>query len=440
MSRPIFVVDDESSIRETLRDVLQDEGYQATTFANPTDFFHALQASTPSLILLDIWLPGANGIEILGTIKQDYPEVPVIMMSGHAGIETAVQTIKLGAFDFLEKPVQLNALLDKVHHALNIETRGGPVGYVSDMSPEIIPRGAAGLPGEAISVVGSKQRTIGKDVVLNGTGLLSGRDTGMILTPLPEGSGILFRSLNGDTIQGHITSLENFHSILSGGGFAANSTVLSSGKARIRTVEHILAVLHMYEISNLLIRVDEEIPNIDGSALDFIKLVEEAGVVEQSAEAKRIVIQQRIVIGDETTDQKYLVAEPFDGFQIEMRINYPEPIGEESYNFSSVDNSFNKEIAPARSFNTLENIGMAQQMGKAGKGLINSHIILHGDKVINTELRFPDEFVRHKILDLIGDLYLLGAPVRGRFVANMTSHGYNQALARRIYESLQLSG
>jgi UDP-3-O-[3-hydroxymyristoyl] N-acetylglucosamine deacetylase len=97
------------------------------------------------------------------------------------------------------------------------------------------------------------------------------------------------------------------------------------------------------------------------------------------------------------------------------------------------------DIAPARSFNTFENIDMAQKQGMVGSGYLNSHIIIHDGKVINTQLLFPDEFVRHKILDLLGDLYLLGYGIRGRVVGNMTSHGLNQALAIKIHEILHPS-
>ena len=122
-----------------------------------------------------------------------------------------------------------------------------------------------------------------------------------------------------------------------------------------------------------------------------------------------------------------------------MRVDYPAPIGEQIFTFNPEKGSFAEEIAPARSFNTFENIEMAQRLGKVGSGYLNSHIIMYEGKVINTELRYPDEFVRHKILDLIGDLYLLGFSIRGRITANMTSHGYNQALVERMYQAIQSS-
>jgi UDP-3-O-[3-hydroxymyristoyl] N-acetylglucosamine deacetylase len=200
-----------------------------------------------------------------------------------------------------------------------------------------------------------------------------------------------------------------------------------------------MAVLSLYGITNVLIKVDDEIPNVDGSAKVFCDLIDEAGIEEQSAFTRVAVIRQKIGVGNETKHEKHLFAEPFDGFEISMRVDYPPPIGEQILTFNPEKGSFAKEIAPARSFNTFENIEMAQKLGKVGGGYLHSHIIMYDGKVINTVLRYPDEFVRHKILDLIGDLYLLGLHIRGRITANMTSHSYNQALVQRLYQAVQSS-
>jgi UDP-3-O-[3-hydroxymyristoyl] N-acetylglucosamine deacetylase len=192
----------------------------------------------------------------------------------------------------------------------------------------------------------------------------------------------------------------------------------------------------MMGITNASIKVNEEIPNVDGSAADFCRIISEAGIEEQSRPRKEIVIHRKIGIGNEVPSEKHLYAEPFDGFEVEMRVDYPAPIHEQKFRFNPAAQSFIREIAPARSFNTFSNIDMAQQQGMVGSGYLNSHIIIHDGKVINTKLNFPDEFVRHKILDLLGDLYLLGYGIRGRVVGNMTSHGLNQALAIKIHEAL----
>jgi UDP-3-O-[3-hydroxymyristoyl] N-acetylglucosamine deacetylase len=290
-----------------------------------------------------------------------------------------------------------------------------------------------------VEVVDSRnpQRTLKGNVVLNGIGLLSGRNTGIILSPLGINEGIVYQTLDGQTIPGHITSLENFSRTLTSKTFSANSTTLDNGRRRVRTVEHLMAVLSMYGITNVLIKVDEEIPNVDGSAKDFCDLIDEAGIVNQPAFTKVAVIRQKIGVGSEVKHEKHLYAEPFEGFEVSMRVDYPPPIGEQVLTFNPARASFAKDIAPARSFNTFENIEMAQKLGKVGGGYLHSHIIMYDGKVINTELRYPDEFVRHKILDLIGDLYLLGFAISGRISANMTSHGFNQALVERLYQAIQ---
>lgn len=431
----IYVVDDESSIRETLREILQDEGHDVVDCSRAEELFEKVKDQSPALVLLDIWLPGANGMEVLKTFKAEHPEIPVIMMSGHAGIETAVSSIKLGAYDFLEKPVHLEVLLDKISGALKREGRRGDL--PSDMGMETVTLTNGHKKGQVELVpTNVMQRTVGRDVVLNGTGLLSGKNTGIILSPLGPDEGIVFQSLEGKRIPGVITSLENFSPNLASKTFTASSTVLAGAGFRVRTVEHLMGALHMFGITNALIKTDEEIPNVDGSGIDFCRLLKDAGFVEQDRPVQKLVIHDRIQVGDEDPEQKFIYAEPWDGFQIDMRINYAEPINEQTLSFNPDANDFERDIAPARSFNTLQNIDMAQQMGKAGKGFLNSHIILHEGKVINTSLRFPDEFIRHKILDLLGDLYLLGHPIQGRFVANMTSHGYNQALAQKIHAAL----
>ena len=438
--KPICIIDDVSSIASTVESILKDEGYPAITFSDAESFWQKLDTMEPSLVLLDIWLPGIDGMQLLKRLHARMPTLPVIMMSGHAGIEAAVAAIKAGAFDFLEKPLHLEVLLDKVASALKHRPSGSNETLPSDTRLEIVSADLSMPPG-VVEVADSSepQRTLRGNVVLNGIGLLSGRNTGIILSPLGINEGIVFQTLDGQTMRGHITSLENYAQTVSSKTFSANSTTLDNGRRRVRTIEHLMAVLSMYGVTNVLIKVDEEIPNVDGSARDFCALIEEAGVEKQPASTKVAVVRRKIGVGNEARLEKHLYAEPFEGFEIAMRVDYPQPIGEQVLTFNPASGSFAKEIAPARSFNTFENIEMAQKLGKVGGGYLHSHIIMYDGKVINTELRFPDEFVRHKILDLIGDLYLLGLPIRGRITANMTSHGYNQALVERLYQAVQSS-
>ena len=432
---PIYIVDDEPAICEILESIFQDEGYSVLSFSSAETFLQKMEEQKPSLVLLDIWLPGIDGMQVLKTLRTQHEEVRVIMMSGHAGIDSAVVAMKEGAYDFLEKPLHLEALLDKVSCALTYKSKLTQTELPSDIRIETATYdddlSSTGMV--TLETTNRRQKTLQRNVVLQGTGLLSGRNTGIILSPLEENSGIIYQSLDGTNIPGVITFLENFVQSKNSQSFTANSTVLMNQGKRVRTVEHLMAVLSMMEIDNALIKVDEEIPNIDGSATDFCRLIADAGMVEQEAFAKKAVVQEKIGIGKEEMDTKHLYIEPSDTFSVTMRVNYPAPIFEQQFTFNPSLQSFEKEIAPARSFNTFENIDMAQKLGKVRGGYLNSHIILHEGKVINTELRYPDEFVRHKILDLIGDLYLLGYLVQGHIFANMTSHGYNQALVQKLY-------
>lgn len=435
MSKPhtIFVVDDQDSILTSVKSVLTDEKYRALTFDSAESLREGLRTERPDLILLDIWLPGIDGVEALKELKAKDPTLPVILMSGHAGVDIAVSAMKAGAADFLEKPLNLDTLLDKVAKHLagaSPASRGIANAYAT-------PHASLGN-GEFASLALSTepQRTIRKNAVMNGVGLLSGRPTGIIISPLPVDSGIVFRTLDGVDIPGHITALENVDRLGQGKAFTANSTVLAKGGRRIRTVEHLLAALNMMGITNASIKVDEEIPNVDGSAADFCRIIAAAGIEEQPKKRMDVVVHKKIGIGNETQSEKHLYIEPFDGFEVSMRVDYPAPIHEQKFRFNPSEERFETAIAPARSFNTFENIDMAQKQGMVGSGYLNSHIIIHDGKVINTELNFPDEFVRHKILDLLGDLYLLGHGLRGRVVGNMTSHGFNQALALKIHQAL----
>ena len=437
-SQLIYVVDDEPAIRDILESVLSDEGYPAITCQNSEVFYDQLEKQTPDLVLLDIWLPGTDGMAILSTLRETHPDLPVIMMSGHAGIDAAVNAIKKGAVDFMEKPLQLEILLDKIAVVLSNKPPEKKKDLASDTQMEVARIINPIIPSGAIKLKDSDrpQRTLKNNVVLNGKGLLTGRNTGVILSPLDSNSGIIFQTLDETSLPAHITNIENFDQSVAKQSFSANSTVLARDNRKVRTVEHLLAALSMAGITNVLAKVDEEIPNIDGSANHFTELINEAGVQDQDGAVKDAVVLEPIQVGRKKIDEKHLYVEPFDGFEVKMRVDYASPIGEQKLTFNSEKDSFESDIAPARSFNTFENIDIAQKTGTVGSGYLDSHIIMHDGKVINTDLRYPDEFVRHKILDLIGDLYLLGYPLRGRVVANMTSHGYNQALVQKLHVAM----
>ena len=194
--KPIYIVDDEKSICDSLNGIFSDEGYTVITCNDADTFFEQAANTPPALVFLDVWLPGIDGLDILDLLQKKYPAIPVIMMSGYAGIDSAVNAIKLGAYDFIEKPLDIDILVDKVSNALN---KGKQDSLCTNYST---PLEKADCPSEdhlPISLIPSDQpqRTLAKDIVLNGIGLLSGRKTGIILSPLDENRGIIFLNKNG---------------------------------------------------------------------------------------------------------------------------------------------------------------------------------------------------------------------------------------------------
>jgi UDP-3-O-acyl N-acetylglucosamine deacetylase len=202
-----------------------------------------------------------------------------------------------------------------------------------------------------------------------------------------------------------------------------------------KTVEHLLATLHAYRISNLLVKVQGEVPILDGSALEFCRLIESAGLVDQGGMLHEIVLRDRIQIGQ--PDGECISIEPFDGFEISYTLKYPYPVGTQEYTYTyRGPESFREEVAPARTFGFLKDMKQLATMGLATGGRLDNCVLIDDEKVVNTTLRFPDEFARHKILDIMGDTYLLGRPLRGRITARMTGHSDNIELLRSIREGM----
>jgi UDP-3-O-acyl N-acetylglucosamine deacetylase len=442
----ILIVDDEEGILKSISGILQDEGYETTTARDGNEALEVYREESPDAILLDIWMPGMDGIEALQRLRDIDANCAVVMISGHGTISTALKAVRLGAFDFIEKPLSMEILLVTLEKALEHrrlkldstryqrllldnerkirELRSARPITLEDTQPESMP-----MPRELSEKAGLHlQRTIQQSMVLYGTGLHSGLKTGMILLPQPPGTGLLFATLSEDvTVPGHIDHVKSTD-------FA---TSLAHGRTTIRTVEHLMAVLHAYRINNLLIKINEEIPIMDGSALDFCSIIEEAGIEEQLPGYEELVVDQRYEIGEESPDGQYISIEPADTLEIQFTLNAPPPVGTQVYTFTlDGPESFKREIAPARTYGFLKDVEKLSQMGLAGGGQLHNVILLDDTGVVNTELRFPDEFVRHKILDLIGDLYLLNRPVKGRITAQMTGHRQNIALLREIQRGL----
>lgn len=424
MSETVLVVDDEERIRSSLRGILSDEGFRVVDTGDAPNVLKLLEAESPALVLLDVWMPEMDGIELLRRIKAEKPSLPVIMISGHANIQSAVAATKLGAADFLQKPFSVSGLLASIARVME---GGNPERDAAELDrcPEGTPVRSRKARSRAHAT--RAQRTIARPIVLGGQGLHSGLRTGVILHPAPPGSGIVFSSL-ADESRIPVT-LENVTE-------TGYNTTLSSAGRSVRTVEHLMSALHAFGITNLLIKTDDEIPALDGSAMQFCRHLEMAGVEEQDASVEPIRVRQAIVIGKPGERSEFIGIEPADHLVIDYTLDYPEPVGVQRVHFELASPAdYVREVAPARTFGFVSEFTKLSEMGLASGGRLDNVILVDDEKVVNTKLRFDNEFARHKVLDLMGDLYLLGRPVLGHVTASKTGHSDNLALVKAIEQA-----
>ena len=433
-SQMVLIVDDEASIRRSLEGILRDEGITSITAEDGESAIRQLSEHRPALVLLDIWMPGMDGIETLKRIKEISPETPVVMISGHATISTALTATRLGAIDFLEKPLDLTNTLRIVQSILqrgeqSRETRSATWEPVEASPIGSIRKSAAINPivfreqtrrGKAL-----RQKTISHAAILYGQGLHSGRKSGLILEPLPANSGIHFASVSDTPIvPAHVDFVEST-------GFA---TTVRLGQTQAGTIEHLMSALCAYGISNLLIKCNGEVPVMDGSALEFCRLFDDVGLSEQDGEWYEIEISEKLHVGN---GKEWISVEPADHFSVEYTLRYPEPVGEQHFSFTLSDpDSYRKEIAPSRTFSFVKDVGNLQKQGLALGGRFDNFLLIGSEGAINDAWRFPNEPVRHKILDAIGDLYLLGRPLKGKVTACMTGHSDNIDLLKKVRQLL----
>ncbi len=452
MEKKILIVDDEDSVVKSITGVLEDEGFNVTPARSGEECLDIFHREEPLVTLLDIWMPGMDGIEVLKRIKEIAPASQVIMLSGHATISMAMTAVKLGAFDFIEKPLSLDVLLMTVRRAItygeelsrawqSVEAANGALPFPETIS-SLEEESEGSSPNSLFSArksdssarkmskkkggLLSPQRTLKKSMVLYGTGLHSGMKTGLLLQPIAPNRGILFGNVSSDDVVPlHVDYVET----------TELATSLKKGMAVAKTIEHLMAVFHAYGITNLMVKMIKEIPIMDGSALEFCRLIEEAGVEEQEEKVEELIVDRRYEISN---GGKSLVIEPAEAFSVHYFLDYPFPVGQETFDFV-LDSAerFKEEIAPARTFGFLKDMEMLERMGLGEGGRLTNFILIDDEKVVNTELRFPDEFVRHKILDLIGDFYLLNRPIRAKVTARRTGHTDNIAMMKKLFEETQ---
>lgn len=272
-----------------------------------------------------------------------------------------------------------------------------------------------------------KQRTLKNEIRATGVGLHTGQKVYLTLRPAPVDSGIVFRRVDLNPMVEIQAKAENV-------GDTTLSTTLVAGDVRISTVEHLLSAMAGLGIDNAVVEVSaDEVPIMDGSAGPFVFLIQSAGIQEQNAPKKFIRIKKPVTVSDGDKTASFL---PFDGFKVSFTIDFDHPVFQgkkldATLDFSST--SFVKEVSRARTFGFMHEIEYLRSKGLAKGGSVDNAIVVDKYRILNEDgLRYEDEFVKHKVLDAIGDLYLLGTSLIGEFRAFKSGHGLNNASLREL--------
>lgn len=277
------------------------------------------------------------------------------------------------------------------------------------------------------------QKTLKKDVVFSGRGLFTGRDAAVRLCPSSPNSGIIFKRVDLQDAKPIPAKLEYVKE-------ATRCTMLEKEGASVQTVEHLLAAIRAAEIDNLLIEISgPEVPIFDGSSHLFSQLIREAGVLNQDAEKKVATLSAPVSWSSGDT---FLVALPSDEFRVSYTLHYPQsPYLRSQYFSIALDcKKFEQEIAPCRTFTLYEDVAPLIEKGILKGGGLENGVVIKGTEVMNPEgVRFPDEMVRHKILDLIGDLTLVGFSFAAHIIAIRSGHAAHHAFATQLVNHMRRS-
>ena len=272
-----------------------------------------------------------------------------------------------------------------------------------------------------------RQRTTRKAVSIAGVGLHSGRITRLTIRPASAGTGIVFRRIGhglGDLVAATVANVVD----------TRLATTLGRGDTRVATVEHLLAAFAGLGVDNALVDVaGEELPVMDGSAAPFVRLLRAAGVKEVPAPKRFLRVLREVTVANGGAVAKL---QPYDGFRVEYTMEYDHPFFDGRPQYATVDfatATFERDVSHARTFGFLADVAKLQAAGLALGGGLDNAVVLDDDGIINEGgLRYRDELAKHKILDVIGDLYLCGHPIIGAFTGHRSGHTTNNALLRKL--------
>ncbi|MDB6115232.1 MAG: lpxC [Lacunisphaera sp.] len=271
-----------------------------------------------------------------------------------------------------------------------------------------------------------KQRTLLREVSIKGNALHTGDAVHLTFKPAPVNHGIVFRRVD---LHGHPEIKPRVDLVTD----LVRATTIQQGHAKIHTVEHVLSALSGCGVDNLVIEMDaSEPPILDGSAREFVKLIQQGEPVEQDAEREYFSLTEPISV---SRGNSSIIALPFDGLKISCTSADDRGIHTQHLSLTIDPEVYVTQIAAARTFTIYEDIEELLKLGKIKGGSLDSAIVIKGDKIISKEpLRFNDEFVRHKILDIIGDITLLGIPLKAHIVATRPGHALNAELTKQLFE------
>jgi UDP-3-O-[3-hydroxymyristoyl] N-acetylglucosamine deacetylase len=274
-----------------------------------------------------------------------------------------------------------------------------------------------------------RQKTLKSSIGCTGIGLHSGRKVSMTLCPAEANAGIVFRrtDLPGDDgiVAAHWKNVVDTRMA---------TTLGNEAGAQIGTVEHLMAALAGCGVDNAVIEIDgPEVPVMDGSSQPFVFLIECAGLTEQAAPRRAIRIDKPVTVGD---GRKSITGSPDGVFSVSFEIDFEDSVvARQHLNICLVNGAFKSDVARARTFGFAHEVDALRAAGLARGGSLDNAVVISGDKVLNGDgLRYEDEFVRHKILDCVGDLYLAGAPIIGQIVASRSGHALNNKFLFALLE------
>ncbi len=272
-----------------------------------------------------------------------------------------------------------------------------------------------------------KQRTLKNVIRATGVGLHTGKKVLLTLRPASANTGIIFRRVDLDPAV-EIPAKPKYV------GDTSLSTTLVKDNIRISTVEHLLSALAGFGIDNAFVDLTaDEVPIMDGSAGPFVFLIQSAGIVEQNAAKKFLRIKEKVRV---EKDEKWAMFEPFDGFKVGFSIEFDHPVFNQNNCHAEIDfstTSFVKEVSRARTFGFMRDVELLRQKNLVLGGSLNNAVVVDDYRVLNEDgLRYADECVKHKILDAIGDLYLLGHSLIGAFKGHKSGHALNNTLIREL--------